>query len=74
MKKGLVASLFSLMLLAVTLSGCMGIGGDGGLFGEEESREPLRINHIQMDGLSLRTTCPSPRPVNRTPPPRSMWH
>ena len=38
------------MLLLAPLSGCFGIGGEGGLFGEEEEKDPLRINHIQMEG------------------------
>ena len=45
-----VALLIASLALTASLSGCMGIGGDGGLFGGEEPREPLRINHIQMEG------------------------
>ena len=40
----------AVMLLLAPLSGCFGIGGDSGLFGEEDEKEPLRLNHIQMEG------------------------
>jgi len=42
--------ILAVMLMAAPLSGCFGIGGSGGLFGEEEEKEPLRLNHIQMEG------------------------
>ena len=38
------------MLVLVPLSGCFGIGGEGGIFGDEPEKEPLRLNHIQMEG------------------------
>ena len=38
------------MLLLAPLSGCFGIGGEDGLFGEEPEKKPLRLNHIQMEG------------------------
>ncbi|MEC9263684.1 MAG: Ca2+-dependent phosphoinositide-specific phospholipase C, partial [Candidatus Thermoplasmatota archaeon] len=42
--------ILAVMLMAAPLSGCFGIGGSGGLFGEEEEKEPLRLNHLQMEG------------------------
>ena len=38
------------LMLATSMAGCMGVGGGGGIFGEDEPRDPLRINHIQMKG------------------------
>ncbi len=38
------------MLVLVPLSGCFGIGSEGGIFGDEPEKEPLRLNHIQMEG------------------------
>ena len=38
------------MLLLTPLSGCFGIGNGGVLFGDAPEKEPLRLNHIQMEG------------------------
>ena len=45
-----VAALMAMLAVMASISGCMGFGSEGGLFGDEEEREPLRINHIQMEG------------------------
>ena len=38
-------------LMAVTsMGGCFGAGSGNGLLGDEEQKDPLRINHIQMKG------------------------
>jgi hypothetical protein len=44
------ALVLAALMTASMLSGCLGVGSDDGLFGGEESKEPLRLNHIQMKG------------------------
>ena len=38
------------MMAMVSLTGCFGLGSDGGTADAESENEPLRINHIQMKG------------------------
>ena len=47
---GKQAPLLVALMLASSMGGCLGFGGGNGIFGEEEPRDPLRINHIQMKG------------------------
>jgi len=47
---GKQAPLLVALMLASSMGGCLGFGGGDGIFGEEEPRDPLRINHIQMKG------------------------
>ena len=44
------ALLLASLMLAGSLGGCLGFDGGSGLFGEDEPKEPLRLNHIQMKG------------------------
>jgi hypothetical protein len=41
LKMRLLQGILAIMLLLAPLSGCFGIGGEGGLFGEEDERESL---------------------------------
>ena len=44
-------ALLIVALMAVTsMGGCFGAGSGNGLLGDEEQKDPLRINHIQMKG------------------------
>ena len=47
---GKQAPLLVALMLTASMGGCLGVGGWNGIFGEEEPRDPLRINHIQMKG------------------------
>ncbi len=44
------ALLVAALMAATSMGGCFGVGSGNGLFGEEEQRDSLRINHIQMKG------------------------
>ena len=44
------ALLLASLMVTSSLGGCLGLNGSGGIFGEEEPKEPLRLNHVQMKG------------------------
>jgi len=44
------AALTVTLLFVASFTGCFGGESNGNLFNEDDEKEPLRINHIQMKG------------------------
>ena len=44
------AILMAALMGASSLGGCLSLDGSGGIFGDEDPKDPLRLNHVQMKG------------------------